>query len=445
MAMTDFTIIRRSMTSRLFSTVTTIVTVAVAVALMLVLLGMRDSGKKAFERGGGNMHFLVSRDTDPMGAILNGVFYARPPRNYIMWPEYLELSGAYPLDFAIPTQQGDSYKGFPVLGTTAEFFTKFTPDPGGKPWIFQQGKAFAADFEAVLGSAVAKATGLKLGDTIALTHGTGDSRAEGHIHSAYTFTIVGILAPSSTAHDRAIFNTIESAWILHAHDRHELEEAKERDEAKARGESVEEHDHDHEAVLTRADLVDADRKITGIYLRVFTQRGSNVSTAMPQIFDQLRRRPGITVAQPKQEIDKLFGIVSNIDQILLAMAAAVMVSSGIAIMLALYNSMEQRRRQIAVLRVLGCSRPRVFSLVLNESALLGAFGAVAGVLVAVIGQSLVAAIMKQRLGLVIEPQLPMALVFAVFVATVLLASIAGLVPAVMAYRTAVATNLKPTV
>src|ERR1043165_6112718 len=176
MAMTDFTIIRRSMAARMFSTVTTIVTVAVAVALMLVLLSMHDSGKKAFERGGGNMHMLVSADTDPMGAILNGVFYARAPRNYIPWARYQQLASSYPLDYAIPTQQGDSFKGFPVLGTSEEFFSKFSPDPKGVPWKFKQGRPFSADFEAVIGPEVERATGLKLGDKIVLTHGTGDSR-----------------------------------------------------------------------------------------------------------------------------------------------------------------------------------------------------------------------------------------------------------------------------
>src|SRR5262249_20833227 len=162
------------------------------------------------------------------------------------------------------------------------------------------------------------------------------------------------------------------------HDRHELQEARERDEAKKRGETLKEDDPANEPALTRADLIDEDKKITGIYMRVVTPPGSNVSAVLPQVFDRLRKEPGITVASPSQEIRRLFGIVSNIDQILFAMAGVVMISSGIGIMLALYNSMEQRRRQIAVLRVLGCSRPRVFGLVLTESALLGLLGGAAG-------------------------------------------------------------------
>src|SRR5205085_11916441 len=78
--MPDWTIISRSLRARLFSTVTTVITVGVAVALMLVLLTMRDSGRRAFERGSGNMHLLISRDASPLVSILNGVFYAGAPR-----------------------------------------------------------------------------------------------------------------------------------------------------------------------------------------------------------------------------------------------------------------------------------------------------------------------------------------------------------------------------
>ena len=106
-----------------------------------------------------------------------------------------------------------------------------------------------------------------------------------------------------------------------------------------------------------------------------TRAGSDATAVLAQVFDQLRRDTSITVAQPAQQINNLFTIVGNIDKIFLGLAGVVMISSGIAVMLALYNSMEQRRRQIAVLRVLGCSRGRIFGLVMTESAMLGLLGA----------------------------------------------------------------------
>lgn len=461
--MTDWTIIRRSLTARLFSTVTTVITVAVAVALLLTLLMMREAGRRAFDRGSGNMHLLVSRDASPLVGVLNGIFYAGSPRRPIEWARYEQLTKSAPFEFAIPTQIGDSFRGNPVLATTPEFFTKFQP-VDKQPWEFATGRAFEKDWEVVLGAQAARATGLKVGEKISLTHGSGQSRGGGergagpapgvHEHAQFKYEVVGILAPSGSAHDRALFTNLQSAWIIHAHDRREREEARDGEGSRPAGhedETEEEHaahaheeDHDHaEVVTTAADLVDADRLITGVYLRLITRAGSDTPANLPQVFDQLRRDTSMTVAQPQQEIGKLFGIVSSVDRILLGMAVVVMVSSGIAIMLALYNSMEQRRRQIAVLRVLGASRARVFNLVLTESAMIGLLGAVAGVLAAAGGLVVVAGVMKRSVGLVIDAGLAPDVAMIVMSLTIVLASLAGVIPAAMAYRTSVAKNLKP--
>jgi putative ABC transport system permease protein len=460
--MTDFTIIRRSMLSRLFSTVTTIATVAVAVGLMLVLLSMRDAARRAFERGSGNMHLLVSRDASPLESVLNGVFYARPPQRPIDFAKFSEIASIPPLGksddprlddgFAIPVQQGDSYRGFATLATTREFFEKFRP-AATQPWKLAAGRFFEKELEIVLGARAARGTGLKLGDRVSLTHGSGGSRGGGgtHEHDEFKFEVVGILEPSGSAHDRAVFTDLNSAWLLHAFDKREAAEREAGGAAPDEHASEESHaDDEHhggeggdEAPLTLADLTDADRLITGIYIRAQTRKGSEASPVMQSISDMLRRDTSITVASPSDQIRKLFQIVGSIDQVFLAMAAAVMVSSGIAIMLALYNSMEQRRRQIAVLRVLGSSRGRIFGLVVTESALLGALGAAAGLLLSLIGALIVARVMKQRLGLIIEPAFAPEMVLAVLLGTIILAAAAGLVPAIMAYRTSVAKNLRP--
>jgi len=468
MAISDLTIVRRSMTSRLFSTATTVVTVGVAVALMLVLLGMRDSGKRAFSRGSGNMHLVVSRDSSPLVSVLNGVFYANAPARPIQWREYEALMGTPsgrrpPLEalteWAIPTQLGDSFRGHPVMATTREFFTEFEP-VRGEPWSLREGEFFDAPFEAVLGASVAEQTGLGVGQTIYLTHGQGSGRAvQGdveqdkheddhedhgvddhdehaaqapgtvggvHLHREFGYRIVGILEPTGSAHDRAMFTDLVSTWTLHAHDRREREAQP--------GQTL--------ATTTEQDLLPEDRLITGVYLRA-AGRGGDTSAVLPQVFEAIRQNPSFTVASPTDQIDRLFEIVGNIDRIFLGIAAVVMLSSGISIMLALYNSMGQRRRQIAVLRVLGCSRGRVFGIVMTESALIGVLGAAFGLGLSLVGLDLVAGTLERRVGLVIEPKLGSTLILAVSAATVVLSALAGVVPSVAAYRTSVARNLRP--
>jgi putative ABC transport system permease protein len=449
MAITDFTIIRRSLRARLFSTVTTVITVAVSVALMLVLLSMRDAGQAAFERGSGNMHLLVSRDASPMVAVLNGIFYANAPARPLTWDKYEELIASQPFEWAIPTLQGDSYRGFPTMATVPAFFHDFKIAPD-TPWTFAQGREFAGPFEVVLGSQAALGTGAKIGDTVYLTHGvepprqlrvSGSQDAPApHIHKEYGFKIVGILAPTGSSHDRAVFTDLTSAWILHAHDKREREEHAHDNDP---GHAASEHDEEHEKPLTASDLTRDDKLLTGVYLRVPTRAGANATAVLPSVFDTLRRDITITVASPSDQMRRLFVIVGDINQLFVAMAAVVMLSSAIAIMLALYNSMEQRRRQVAVLRVLGASRGRIFGLVVTESALLGLLGAGAGVLASLVAARGAAWELKRDLGLIVHPTLTLEWLLLVCVATVALAALAGVLPAMIAYRTPVVRSLRP--
>ncbi len=456
MAITDLTIIRRSLTSRLFSTVTTALTVAVAVGLLLVLLAMQESGRRAFTRGTGNAHLLISRDSSPMASVLNSIFYVNPPAAAISWQEYQALREAYPFAYAIPTALGDSFRGSPVMATERAFFELFEPVVGER-FEAAEGRFFEGPFEVVAGSRAAARFGLGVGDVIFFTHGASDADDPGivrradeeehehgheagedhedehghesgedhedehgrHVHDEYEFEIVGILAPTASPHDQALFVDLTSTWILHAHDRREAEMAGEI------------------GLTTEADLEPRDRQITGVYARTLSD------AVLPQVFSELRADPAWTVASPSDQVMRLFRIVSNVNQLLVAIAAVVMVSSGVAILLALYNSMEQRRRQIAVLRVLGASKGRIFSLVLAESAALGLLGAALGTALAFGGLYVVSELMAARLGLPITPVIDSGWILIVAASAILLSMLAGLAPAASAYRTSVVRNLRP--
>jgi putative ABC transport system permease protein len=416
----DLAIVLRSLQTRLFQTLVTAATVAIGVGLLLTLLSMRESGRDVFKRGSGNVDLLVTAEPGALVSVLNGLFYAGAPANPIPWSRFVEIRDGYPWQWAIPMQQGDNYRGYPVLATTSDFLTRYEPEPG-VPWRMAEGRVFESPFEVVVGAEVARATRLGLGDRLTVTHGSGGSREDhGHSHDEYDYTVVGVLEPSGSAHDRALFSDLDSSWVLHAFDRHEREGR-----------------HVHVGV---DDLEEVDRAITGILLKVPSRGGT--SAALPQQFVRLQRE-GFTVAQPAQEIGRLLAIVGNIDGLLVAMAIAVLLASGVGIMLALYSSMDLRRRQVAILRVLGASAGRVFSIVLTESALIGLGGALLGVGLAAAGSAIVASTLVERLGLVVPWSLDARLALIVVLGTTLLASLAGLLPAMLAYRTHVADHLKP--
>ncbi len=431
MAMTDLSIIRRSLGARWLSTIVTVLTVAIAVALMLVLLSMRDAGRQAFARGSGTMHLLVSADNSPLTSVLNSVFYADAPSRALPWARFEQIAADPRVAWAVPSAQGDSFRGYPVVATTPEFFSKFQPH-AGQAWTFAQGRAFERSFEIVVGSRAAESTGLKVGDHVSLAHGRVEAGAhDEHVHDDFEFQVVGVLAATGSSHDRGLFIDLPSTWIVHAHDRREMEATA----ANKDPESI--------SKTTEADLTPRDRLVTGIYVRCVTREGSDVSTVMPQFAAELRKDPSLVVASPTSEIEGLFRIVGNIDKILVAMAGVVLLSSGIGILLALYNSMSERRRQIALLRVLGASAPRVFMLILTESAIIGLIGAVIGVGVAMLGARLVASAVRVNLGLYVEPTLTPEWIVGLVGGTLLLAMLAGLLPALIAYRTNIPRNLRP--
>ena len=125
--MNDFRIILRSLRVRLFSTLVTLCSVAIAVGLLMSLLILRTSGEKAFARGTGNASLLVSRDASPLESVLNGIFYANPPRNPIPMEKYKEIVDSFPWAWTVPTQLGDSYQGLPVVATSFCIVAVFLP------------------------------------------------------------------------------------------------------------------------------------------------------------------------------------------------------------------------------------------------------------------------------------------------------------------------------
>lgn len=433
--MSDLRFVLRSLRLRLFATLLTGGMIAVAVALLLTLLSLRESAAQAFRRGTGNIHLLVSADSSPLVSVLNGLFYANAPANPIQWPKYKEIAESFPWEWAIPTQLGDSFRGSPVVATMPEFLEQVQP-VSGVPFTLAQGEPFTEAWQAVAGADAAVQHGLSVGQKIVLTHGMSGHAGAGHEHADHPVTITGILAPTGSLHDTAIFTHLDTSWVLHAEDRLAAEHGHDHDHEH-------DHDHDHEHHVEIADLTDADRLITGIMLRIPTRPGSDASSSIAPQFDRLRRDTSIMVAQPAQQVSRLMAIVGGIDWIFVAMAAVVLVAGALSVMLAMVSSMDARRRQVAILRVLGATRGRVFALVLSESAVIGLLGSVAGVAVAFAGSWGVRAALVAEVGLTIGGGIdPRAAVIVAGAATALCA-IVGMVPATLAYRTPVARHLKP--
>jgi len=452
--MSDMTIVLRSLRTRTLATSVATALVAIAVALLLVLLSLREAASQAFRRGTGNIHLLISADASPLVAVLNGLFYANAPANPIPWAKFKEIQEGFPWQWCIPTQLGDSFRGNPVMATSEEFFTDFEP-VAGMPFQFSDGRVFEEAFEVVVGSTVAKEHSLSVGQKIVFAHGSGGSREGGHEHADHPYEVVGVLQPTGSAHDRALFTNLVSTWVIHAEERRAHEtEASAADAPNPKGAATAApsstaadghgHDHEHDHVhVDEADLRDDEKLITGILLRIPTRPGSDSSASIAAQFDRMRRDVSITVAQPAQQIGRLMALIGDIDWLFLAMAVVVLISSAASIMLAMVSSMELRRRQVAILRVLGASAWRVFALAITESTLIGLLGAGIGAVLALVGGQIATTFLQERVGVVIAGAVDPRAAILVAAGAVVLAAIAGIVPAVKAYRTSIARHLRP--
>ncbi len=372
-------------------------------------------------------HLLSRADREPDGLIT---------------AEELEYAIGHPghygdkVEEAIPICLGDSYEAngrrFRVVATTPRMFEIEYAE--GRSYAFQKGgRNIDPDYqntdhflEAVIGSVVARQTGLKVGDKFRPEHGVS---AGGVKHDA--FEIVGVLEPTGTPNDRALFVNIEGFFVLEGHS---------KDSRKRIHEDG-----------TIEPLPLELREITAVLIRTKDTDGYHADLSAGQIYGDFLGKTEDRIAQgnvrdlspeaqavyPTQEVSLLLGgLVGHVRLILLILAWLVVVVAAVAITVGIYNSMNDRIRDIAVMRALGASRAVVMFVVLLESTLLAVLGGVAGFAAA---HFLIGGVMSP---LWIEPQTGVSIRFWQFVqyelllvpGLVLLSALAGFLPALAAYR-----------
>ncbi|MFO0898501.1 MAG: ABC transporter permease [Pirellulales bacterium] len=350
---------------------------------------------------------------------------------------------------AIPVCMGDFYGQFRVVGVPAEMFDDFTYDYNtGRKYEFAEGRNFepAHFFEGVIGSAVARSTGLGVGDKFQPTHGADD----GHAHDP--FTVVGILAPTGTPTDRALFINIEGFYLLDDHAKPEApklpaagespaEPAAPAPKAEAHDHAHDDHDHDHDHAHAHHHdpLPESQREVTAILVRTTND------LVTPSLVNTINEGQVAQAVLPVREITSLFRVfVDPLQWVFLGLTVLIVVVAGISILVSIYNSMSERRHEIAVMRALGASRRTVMNVVLLESILLSLGGGLAGW---VLGHALFAVftpLITAYTG-VVAPAFQVDVKELILIpGLIVLASLVGYLPALAAYRTDVGKALSET-
>ncbi|QDU59041.1 ABC transporter permease [Aeoliella mucimassa] len=441
--MNYLTIAWRNMTERPLASTLTGLSMALGVAAVIVVLVIHRVAVDQFEQDAQGYHFIVGGTGGRTELVLSTVYHLGKPLYPISYNYYRKFTdGEYaPLtDAAVPYCLGDSlvvgeYK-YRVVSTTPDLFDKLKYD-GLHNYEFAEGENFKRDhfFEAVIGSVVAKQGGLKLGDTFKPTHGLS---GEGNKHD--DFKVVGVLAPTGTANDRAVFANMEGFYLLEGHSL--SSKAKTSDNTAAAttpepGAPTIGYDNEGNEV---EPLPEDRREVTSILVRA---KNPMASRDMMVVIN--KSGTGAQAVAPAETVTQLLqNIIGPVRVVLLVLTALIVLVAAIGILVSIYNSMSERAHDIAVMRALGASRMAVQTIVLLEAILLAVLGGLAGIVLGHLMVGVANPYVERQTGVTLEMLAFDPVEIWVIPGLVLLAIVAGILPAFTAYRTDVAKALSGT-
>ena len=476
----------KSIEHRSLASTLTAFSMALGVALVVTVLVINGVVGKSFQQGAQGYDLIVGAKGSKLQLVLSSVFYNQDPVGLIPY-EYYDLmrSSRYSAEVktAIPIARGDNYQGSPVVATTPEYFQSVTKSDG-KPYTLQKGEFFKnVDFYgAVVGYNVAKKNKLQLGDEIRFGHTS--SQRDDDLHEP--FKVVGILDHTGSPNDRAVFVNLEGFYKQHElettsesidYSLREEEVAKKRAELGLAAPEVAEadHEHEHEEGDDHEHEHEHGRRLTAILL--ITKDVEVAVAATREQVDAITTTPGVEVAEtdlvtpdrvqvvdtavtalpakiegelleaqavaPVQEIAAFFDdVIGNIQSVLIIFAIQVVIVAGVGMMVSIYNSMNERRQEIAIMRALGARRTTVMAIILFESILLSLGGGLLGAAIGHLAIGALAPLIMSYSNVMVRPWDFQLVELILIPGLLLLASVVGYLPAVVAYRTDVAQSLQ---
>ncbi|WP_299687464.1 ABC transporter permease [uncultured Vibrio sp.] len=399
----------KSVLNRKATAILTILTVAVSVILLLGVERVRTEAKNSFANTISGTDLIVGGRSGQVNLLLYSVFRIGNATNNIDWKSYQEFSQHNAVKWAIPISLGDSHKGFRVMGTNHSYFENYRY--GSKqPLTFQQGKEFNELFDVVIGADVAKKLDYKIGDQIILAHGISDVSFSRHDN--LPFKIVGILAPTGTPVDKTVHVSLEAIEAIHV--------------GWESGANLG-HTPDAETLKT-FDF--QPKQITAMMLGL----NSKIQTfALQREINNYRQEP-LSAIMPGIALHELWGMMAVAEQALLIVSGFVVVAGLLGMLSSLLTSLQERRREMAILRAMGARPRHVFGLLISEASALTFLGITLGVALLFALIAVVAPIVQQSYGINISISAITAHEWKLLMLVQIAGIIIGFIPAFRAYR-----------
>jgi putative ABC transport system permease protein len=424
---TPFALTWKSLRNRRFTVGLTVVSIALSVSLLLGVERIRREAQTSFTNTISGTDLIVGARTSPVQLLLSSVFRLSDASNNIDWESYEAIASHPGVAWTIPLSLGDSHRGYRVLGTTEAYLEHLRY--GRKQSLrVVAGGWFGGHNDAVLGSEVAAKLGYRVGDNLVVAHGAGEvSFIE---HDEHPFKVAGVLAPTGTPVDRTVHVSLSGIDAIHegmeapgdAHDHDPL--------AAALAKAHVNHEHDGECGHLPG-------QITAFFVGLKTR---SAALGVQRMVNEYSGE-ALTAVMPAAALQQLWEIVGVVEKALLAVSVFVVLVGLTGMLVALMTSINERRREMAILRSVGARPEHVLGLIVGEAGLVTLLGVLLGYASLVVLTLVAQPVLTARLGLAVSIGLPtgweMCLAGLICAAGVFI----GLLPAYRSYRYSLADGL----
>lgn len=407
------------LTFRPLSTGLNVFLLALGLAIITVLLLIQDQFEKKMNQDAAGIDLVVGAKGSPLQIILSGVYHIDFPTGNIPMDEAQKLLKNRLVKNVIPMALGDNFQGFRIVGTNHDYPALYDVQLNG-------GKLWEKPFEVILGAEVAEKTGFGIGDEFVGSHGIS---VGSHAHEANKFKVTGVLERKGNVLDRLILTSVESIWYTH-------------DEEEVAGVADSTANHVHQEV-NREDLVatkgfpktDESRELTTLLIQY---RNPMAAIQLPRLINS---GTSMQAASPSFEMSRLFELLGIGITLLQGLALVIIGISGFGIFIALYNSLRERKYDLAILRAIGASRVQLLLLIFLEGIMLTSMGAILGVLLGHTFLSVIISYNEQGVVGTLQPWIFLRQELWVVAYALVVGVLASVIPAFAAYQTSIAKQL----
>jgi len=412
-----FTLAVKSFKNRRLNLILTLFAMSLSICLLLAVERIREDARTSFTHSVSGTDLIVGSRSGAIQLLLYSIFHIGNATNNISWESYQKIHRHSQVKWTIPISLGDSHRGYRVVGTTQQLFDHYRYGDG-QPLAFRKGQVFDQLFDAVIGAEVAKQLGYEVGTKIVVAHGQG--RVSFINHDDKPFTVSGILAPSGTPLDRAVMISLRAIEAIHIDWKNGVPDPSKTITAKQ-----------------VAKMALPTSEITAFMLGM----KSRIKTfQLQRSINEYLNEPLLAIL-PGVALQELWRMVSTVESALFTISILVIAIGLLSMLTMLLTSLNERRREMAILRAIGARPSHIFSLLISESMVISLSALMGGIVLFYAALLISRSVILDRYGMLLSVKMLTAYELGLLLIILFFTLLVSIIPAYQAYRYSLADGL----